>query len=75
MKKQKFSSSNIVFGVGASTYQNSTRDTLGFAMKATYIEIDGKGKEIFKDPKTDKYKKSAKGLLAINKGKLKENAT
>jgi nicotinamide phosphoribosyltransferase len=35
-------------------------------MKATYVEIDGIGREIFKDPITDDgTKKSAKGLLAV----------
>jgi nicotinamide phosphoribosyltransferase len=35
-------------------------------MKATYGEINGVGREIFKDPKTDGgEKKSAKGLLAV----------
>jgi nicotinamide phosphoribosyltransferase len=37
-------------------------------MKATYVEINGKGQEIFKDPKTDNgTKKSAKGLLRVIK--------
>ena len=35
-------------------------------MKATYGEVAGKGREIFKDPITDDgTKKSAKGLLKI----------
>jgi nicotinamide phosphoribosyltransferase len=35
-------------------------------MKATYVEIDGIGREIFKDPITDDgTKKSAKGLLSV----------
>lgn len=35
-------------------------------MKATYVEIDDKGREIFKDPITDDgSKKSAKGLLCV----------
>jgi nicotinamide phosphoribosyltransferase len=37
-------------------------------MKATYIEVNGVGQEIFKDPITDDgVKKSAKGLLRVNK--------
>lgn len=37
-------------------------------MKATYGEVDGKGREIFKDPITDNdVKKSAKGLLRVEK--------
>ena len=61
-----FASTNIVLGIGSYTYQYNTRDTFGFAMKATYIEINGEGKEIFKDPITDNgVKKSAKGLLCV----------
>lgn len=63
-----FSSDNIVFGVGSYTYQYVTRDSFGFAMKATAGEVKGELREIFKDPKTDKgTKKSAKGLLRVEK--------
>lgn len=60
-----FSSGNVVFGVGSYTYQCNTRDTFGFAVKATYTEVNGEGLAIFKDPKTDSKKKSAKGLLFV----------
>lgn len=61
-----YASDNIVFGLGSYTYQFNTRDTLGFAIKATYGEINGKAVEIFKNPKTDDgTKKSAKGLLRV----------
>jgi nicotinamide phosphoribosyltransferase len=39
LKAKGFASTNIVFGVGSFTYQYNTRDTFGFAMKATYGEI------------------------------------
>ena len=62
-----FASFNVVLGIGSYTYQYVTRDTMGFAMKATYGEIDGKPKEIFKKPKTDNGGKiSAKGLVAVD---------
>lgn len=62
-----FASTNVVFGIGSYTYTYNTRDTFGFAMKATYGEIDGQPREIFKDPLTDGgVKKSAKGLLRVN---------
>lgn len=67
LKEKGFASTNIVFGIGSYTYQHVTRDTFGFAMKATYAEINGEGVEIFKDPATDSgLKKSAKGLLRVN---------
>lgn len=67
LERAGYASTNIVFGIGSYTYQYNTRDTFGFAMKATYVEIDGVGREIFKDPITDDgTKKSAKGLLKVN---------
>jgi len=61
-----FASGNVVLGIGSYTYQYNTRDTFGFAMKATWAQIKGQAKELFKDPKTDKgTKKSAKGLLTV----------
>lgn len=60
-----FSTGNVVFGVGSYTYQCNTRDTFGFAVKATYTEVGDVKIPIFKDPKTDAKKKSAKGLLAV----------
>lgn len=75
-----YASDNVVFGLGSYTFQYNTRDSLGFAMKATYVEINGVGYEIFKDPATDDgVKKSARGLLQIiHDGKqyvLKDRAT
>lgn len=49
-----------------NTYQYNTRDTLGWAMKATYCEINGVGHAITKDPITDDgTKKSHSGLLKV----------
>jgi nicotinamide phosphoribosyltransferase len=63
-----FASTNIVLGVGSYTYQFNTRDTFGFAMKATWVQVNGIGTSIFKDPITDDgMKKSAKGLIQIIK--------
>lgn len=39
LKKKGFASTNIVFGIGSYTYQMNTRDTFGFAVKATYGEV------------------------------------
>lgn len=63
-----YASTNVVFGIGSYTYQHLTRDSLGFAMKATSVVINGERKAIFKDPKTDNgVKKSAKGLVKVVK--------
>jgi nicotinamide phosphoribosyltransferase len=66
LKAKGFASTNVVLGIGSFTYQYNTRDTFGFAMKATYGEVNGEGRAIFKDPITDDgTKKSAKGLMKI----------
>lgn len=68
LKENGFASFNCVFGIGSFTYQYVTRDTFGFAVKATYGEINGGARDIFKNPKTDDgTKHSAKGLIAIYK--------
>jgi nicotinamide phosphoribosyltransferase len=61
-----FASINVVFGIGSYTYQYNTRDTFGFAIKSTACIINGKEKQIFKDPKTDDgIKKSQKGRVIV----------
>jgi nicotinamide phosphoribosyltransferase len=67
LEAKGFASTNVVLGIGSFTYQYNTRDTFGFAMKATYVEVNGVGREIFKDPITDDgTKKSATGLLSVH---------
>ena len=65
LKAMGYSSENIVFGVGSYTYQNVTRDTHGFAVKATWAQINGVSTPIFKQPKTDSGKNSHRGLLMV----------
>lgn len=66
LAEKGFASTNVVLGIGSYTYQYNTRDNFGFAMKATYGEVNGEGRAIFKDPITDDgTKKSAKGLMKI----------
>jgi nicotinamide phosphoribosyltransferase len=66
LKEKGFASDNIVFGVGSYTYTYNTRDTFGFAMKATWGLVNGKPVNISKNPKTDSgTKKSAVGLLRV----------
>jgi nicotinamide phosphoribosyltransferase len=73
LEAKGFASTNVVLGIGSFTYQYNTRDTFGFAMKATYVEVYGDGREIFKDPITDDgTKKSATGLLCVALNEEKE---
>lgn len=67
LKAKGFASTNWVAGIGSFTYQYNTRDTFGTAMKATWVNVNGEGREIWKDPITDDgMKKSAKGLLRVD---------
>lgn len=68
LKDKGFASSNIVFGIGSWAITNNSRDSLGIAIKATAAHIEDKGfMPVYKDPKTDNKKKSAKGYLAVRK--------
>lgn len=68
LRKLDFASTNIVFGIGSYTYQYNTRDTLGWAMKATAVKINDEWIPIYKDPKTDDgTKKSHYGILKVVK--------
>lgn len=69
MKAKKWAASNLVIGVGG-ILRNHSRDTLGFALKATYVEVDGEGRDIMKDPITDPSKRSLTGLLMVDKNNL-----
>ncbi|MCH7387707.1 nicotinate phosphoribosyltransferase [Acinetobacter modestus] len=66
LEAKGFASNNLVFGIGSYTYNYLTRDSFGFAVKATWGQVNGVGRELFKDPVTDSgIKKSAKGLLRV----------
>lgn len=68
LKRAKFASTNIVFGIGSFTYAYVTRDTDGYAVKATFVRIKDQDYSIFKKPATgDGTKNSAKGLLSVTK--------
>ena len=70
MMAQGWAIENVIFGVGSFSLQYKTRDSQGWAYKATYGEVDGKPIMIFKDPKTDResgqaMKKSQKGMVFV----------
>ena len=67
LEAKGFASSNVVFGIGSYAFNYSTRDTLGYAFKAT-CAIDNTGKiiPIQKIVATDTTKKSAAGLLHVS---------
>ena len=65
LKAQGFATTNVVFGIGSYTLNMLSRDDLGTAVKATSAVVDGDIVAIYKDPKTDTSKKSARGLLKV----------
>lgn len=71
LEEKGFAATNLVLGVGSYTYQYKSRDSLGFAMETTWCQVNGKGREIFKNPKTDDgTKKSLKGLIRVEQSRL-----
>lgn len=67
LEAKGFAANNCVLGIGSFTYQYNTRDTFGFALKATHAVINGIETQIYKEPKTDSgnFKKSQKGLCYV----------
>jgi len=76
LEAKGFATTNIVLGVGSYTYQATTRDTLGFAAKGAWFEVEvedvtgqliRRGYDIYKDPATDDgTKKSLKGFVMVD---------
>lgn len=67
LEEKGYASTNVVFGVGSYTCQYLTRDSIGFAVKATSSVVNGVRYALSKDPVTDDgTKKSAKGLLRVD---------
>lgn len=66
LMEKGFATTNIVFGIGSYSYQYHTRDTFGFAVKATAATVNGEERMLFKDPKTDDgTKRSQRGRVAV----------
>jgi nicotinamide phosphoribosyltransferase len=81
LQKNGYASDNVVLGIGSYNYQYVTRDTHGFAIKATFGATKSRGDTaIYKDPKTDDgTKRSARGLLRVDRVdgvlKLRDNVS
>lgn len=65
MKLRKQSAENVAFGMGGELLQKINRDTMKFAMKASAAKIEGLWRDVYKDPVTDRGKRSKKGRLAV----------
>jgi len=67
MKIAKWSADNVAFGSGGGLLQKVNRDTQKFAFKCSWIEVDGVGRDVMKDPVTDPGKRSKAGRLVLVK--------
>ncbi len=67
LKNNNISADNIAFGMGGALLQKLNRDSMRFAMKASYARVDGQWRDVFKDPVTDSGKRSKRGRLALIK--------
>ncbi|MBK8098709.1 MAG: hypothetical protein IPK26_16475 [Planctomycetes bacterium] len=67
LASKRFASGNVVLGIGSYPCQYVTRDTFGFAMKATFCTVDGEDREIYKRPRTDSKKNNHRGLIAVRR--------
>jgi len=65
-----YSADNIAFGQGGALLQKVDRDTQKFAMKCSWIDIDGVGHDVYKDPITDSGKRSKRGRLKLVRTKM-----
>ena len=59
---------NIVFGSGGGLLQNCDRDTLRFAMKCNWVDVDGEVRGVYKKPASDQSKNSKEGKLKLVEG-------
>lgn len=65
--KNKFSATNVVFGMGGALLQQVNRDTLGFAYKVCLATVDGVDVPVIKSTTTSPLKKSKGGYLDLIK--------
>jgi nicotinamide phosphoribosyltransferase len=68
LKMRAISTENLAFGMGGGLLQKLDRDTLKWAMKASWGRVGGEVREIFKDPVTDPGKRSKAGRWAVVQG-------
>jgi len=57
----------IAFGSGGGIHQDCNRDTIAATMKCSWIEKDGNGYDVHKEPASDMNKLSKKGRLKLIK--------
>jgi nicotinamide phosphoribosyltransferase len=65
LDRAEWSADNVAFGMGGALLQKLDRDTLKFAIKCSSITVNGKEQDVFKQPKTESWKRSKRGRLKL----------
>ena len=60
-----WSADNLAFGSGGGLLQRFDRDTSKYAFKCSWIQVNGEGRDVYKDPVTSKGKRSKPGRLTL----------
>ena len=60
-----WSMDNMVFGSGGGLLQDCDRDTLRFALKCNWVQVNGARRDVFKRPVSDPAKNSKSGPLKL----------
>ncbi|KAK0413218.1 hypothetical protein QR680_006667 [Steinernema hermaphroditum] len=67
IKKEGWSTENVVFGAGGAILQRMDRDTQQCAFKCSFVTINGESRNVCKNPATDPTKRSKKGRLTLER--------
>ncbi|XP_064160633.1 nicotinamide phosphoribosyltransferase 2 [Anguilla rostrata] len=67
LSDEGWSAENVFFGCGSALLQKLNRDTLNCAFKCSYVETNGKGMDVYKQPVTDPSKGSKRGRLSLRR--------
>lgn len=65
VKENGFSAENLAFGMGGALLQQIDRDTQKFATKLSAIKVNGKWRDVYKQPVTDQGKSSKRGRITL----------
>ncbi len=60
-----YATDNLAFGMGGALLQKVDRDTQKFALKCSAARVDGQWIDVYKDPVTDKGKRSKRGRMTL----------
>ncbi len=65
LKKEEISLDNVSFGMGGGLLQKIDRDTQKLAFKCSWAQVQGEGRDVWKDPITSPGKQSKRGRLKL----------